>query len=248
MNVSHVQYIINTMITIMMARFMFNHVPHAVGLVDSQTQTTRKKTKYRIILEHKDPVIAAAEKRSGTIHERYKYAYSREQVKFLAGKKHSMYNVIEVCEVDSKSQTSQTSQTHSKLQTHDESSIPNELPTPTVSEVQDNITVRIPGIRAAAELSVLEPYFVTTYDLPEGNWFWFNRLINQSGIPHIGTLLLDTVLNYFRENDYSILNSVHAYGRIKQKELENWYLSKGFVPVDRKKYGNALLKWRPDIQ
>lgn len=120
-----------------------------------------------------------------------------------------------------------------------------EILTPTVSEIYDNITVSIPDVRALAELSVLAPSDVSLYDLDPDSWLWFNRLINQSGIPRVGTLLLDAVLNYCKEKNYSILNQVNAYGDISQKKLEDWYIRKGFTPVDYGKYGNALLKWIP---
>lgn len=119
------------------------------------------------------------------------------------------------------------------------------LPAPTVSEIYGNITVSIPGVRAAAELSVLDPSGAALYGVDPDNWLWFNRLINQSGIPRVGTLLLDAVLNYCREKNYSIINQVSAYGDVKQRELEGWYIRKGFSPVNYKKYGNALLKWTP---
>lgn len=120
---------------------------------------------------------------------------------------------------------------------------PNGMPAPIVSEIQGNITARIEGVRAVAELSVLSPSELPMFGLEPDNWLWFNRLINQSGIPRVGTLLLDAVLKYCKEKGYSILNQVSAYGDIKQKALEDWYISKGFTPVDYKKYGNTLLKW-----
>lgn len=122
---------------------------------------------------------------------------------------------------------------------------PNSIPEATVSEYMDNITVHISGIRATAELSKLGQYGAEAYGLEPNDWLWFNRLINQSGIPRIGTLLLDKVLEYCEEKNYPIVNQVNAYGDIGQQDLENWYISKGFVPVDYEKYGNAFLKWVP---
>ncbi|GAI53438.1 unnamed protein product, partial [marine sediment metagenome] len=110
----------------------------------------------------------------------------------------------------------------------------------------DNITAHISGIRATAELSRLAKAEVTMFGLEPNNWFWFNRLINQSGIPRIGTLLLNKVLEYCSVKNYSILNQVNAYGDISQKELEDWYIRKGFTPVNYKKYKNMLLKWLPE--
>ncbi len=115
-----------------------------------------------------------------------------------------------------------------------------------VTEIENSLSAHIPGVRATAELSKLTQYeVVTLYGLEQGDWYWFNRLINQSGIPHVGTLLLDAVLEYCRERNYSILNQVNAYGDVSQHDLEDWYIRKGFTPVDSNKYGNALLKWVP---
>lgn len=120
-----------------------------------------------------------------------------------------------------------------------------ELPEVVITEIEGNITAHIPGVRAVAELSKLDQYGVTLYGLGPSNWLWFNRLINQSGIPRVGTLLLDEVLRYCGEKDYSIVNQVSAYGAVSQRELEDWYIRKGFTPVDYKKHGNTLLKWTP---
>lgn len=119
------------------------------------------------------------------------------------------------------------------------------MPEVVITEIMGNITAHIPDVRATAELSSIANHEVIMFGLVPNNWFFFNRLINQSGIPHIGTLLLDEVLKYCSEKNYSILNQVNAYGDISQKELEDWYMRKGFTPVDYKKYGNALLKWLP---
>ena len=116
----------------------------------------------------------------------------------------------------------------------------------TITEYMDNITAHIPGIRETAELSQLGQLGTEIYGLEPKHWLWFNRLINQSGIPHVGTLLLDKVLEYCKEKNYSIANQVSAYGDISQQDLENWYIRKGFVPVDYSKYGNAFLKWVPE--
>ncbi len=113
----------------------------------------------------------------------------------------------------------------------------------TITEYMDNITAHISGVRATAELSVLGQSGAETFGLEPNHWLWFNRLINQSGIPHVGTLLLDKVLEYCKEKGYSIINQVSAYGAISQKELEDWYIRKGFTPVEYEKYGNTFLKW-----
>jgi len=114
-----------------------------------------------------------------------------------------------------------------------------------ITEIEGNITAHIPDVRATAELSSIGKAEVVMFGLEPNNWYWFNRLINQSGEPRIGTLLLDGVLKYCKERNYSILNQVNAYGDISQKELEDWYIRKGFTPVNHKKYGNMLLKWLP---
>lgn len=114
-----------------------------------------------------------------------------------------------------------------------------------ITEIEGNITAHIPDVRAVAELSSLDKSEAIMFGLEPNIWYWFNRLINQSGIPRIGTLLLDEVLKYCKEKEYSILNQVNAYGDISQQELEDWYIRKGFAPVNYEKYGNALLKWLP---
>lgn len=115
----------------------------------------------------------------------------------------------------------------------------------TIVEIEGNITAHIPDVRATAELTSLPPHEAIMLGLEPNHWLFFNRLINQSGIPRIGTLLLDEVLKYCKEKKYSIVNQVNAYGDISQSELEDWYMRKGFIPVDYKKYGNSVLKWLP---
>ena len=100
----------------------------------------------------------------------------------------------------------------------------------TITEIADNITAHIPDVRATAELTRLNNSEAISFGLEPNNWFWFNRLINQSGEPGIGTLLLDKVLEYCSVKNYSIVNQVNAYGDISQKELEDWYIRKGFTP------------------
>lgn len=65
-----------------------------------------------------------------------------------------------------------------------------------ITEIEGNIAAHIPGVRATAELSSLANHEVIIFGLEPNKWYWFNRLINQSGIPRIGTLLLDEVLKY----------------------------------------------------
>ncbi len=116
----------------------------------------------------------------------------------------------------------------------------------TVAEYSGNITVHIQGIRASASLSKLGESGAETFGLEPDNWLWFNRLINQSEILGIGTMLLDKVLEYCQEKGYSIANQVSAYGDLSQRDLEDWYIRKGFIPVNASKYGNAFLKWVPE--
>jgi len=116
-----------------------------------------------------------------------------------------------------------------------------------ITDQEDLLTVRIPGKRAVAELtpfvSSLPPW--EDFSLPEGKWFWFNRLINQSGEPGLGGKLLDRLLEYCQEKGYSIFNTVNAYGKFSQHYLERWYIKKGFRPLDYKTYRNGVLIWRP---
>ncbi len=114
-----------------------------------------------------------------------------------------------------------------------------------VAEYGDNINMHIQGIRASASLSKLGESGAEEFGLEPDNWLWFNRLINQSGLPGIGTVLLDKVLEYCQEKGYSIANQVSAYGDLSQRNLEDWYIRKGFTPIDADKYGKAFLKWVP---
>jgi len=116
-------------------------------------------------------------------------------------------------------------------------------PKAVVTGLAGHISAYIPSERASADLSEIEPEMVPELGLPPGKWYWFNRIINQSGKPHLGSLLLDEVLSYCKDKNYRILNQVQPYGKLTRSELERWYLSRGFVPLDYKKYGYSLLVW-----
>lgn len=79
----------------------------------------------------------------------------------------------------------------------------------------------------------------------EDKWYFFKKLINQSGEKGLGTALLDEVLEYCRQKKYSILHTVTGIGGYSQQETEDWFLSKGFKPLNYKKYNNTILIWRP---
>lgn len=112
-------------------------------------------------------------------------------------------------------------------------------------EIDNSIMARVPGELASADLSRIDPSLAIDFNLEPGEWFFFNRLINQSGKPGLGTKMLNKILTHCQKNRYSILNQVNAYGQIKQKNLEKWYMSKGFTPLNYKKYKNSALIWRP---
>lgn len=120
----------------------------------------------------------------------------------------------------------------------------------TITEYVGRISAVIPGERASADLSSIEPELLISFGIDRiaKGWYFFNRLINQSGKPGLGTLLLDRVLAFCKEHNYSILNQVSAYGNLSQAELERWYISKGFKPVNYKMYKNSVLKWEPREQ
>jgi len=119
------------------------------------------------------------------------------------------------------------------------------LPEVKITEIEGNVTAYIPGMRVRGELSRIDQATATDLGLEPDNWLWFNRLISQSEIPRAGTKTLEKILEYCKEKNYSIVNQVNAYGDISQEDLENWYIRKGFTPVDYEKYGNTLLKWVP---
>ena len=114
-----------------------------------------------------------------------------------------------------------------------------------VFETPNGISIHIPGERASATLTRMDSFPIKEYNLGPGEWFFFNRLINQSGKPGLGTQMLRKILTHCQENKYSILNTVNAYGQIKQKDLEKWYISKGFVPLNYREFRNSVLIWRP---
>jgi hypothetical protein len=113
-------------------------------------------------------------------------------------------------------------------------------------EYEGNITVHIKDKRAIAELSRISVNDLPDLNLPAGKWLWFNRLENATGEEGWGTKLLDKVLEYCQEKGYSILNQVSAYGKLSQKQLEDWYLSKGFKPLDYGRFKNGALIWKPE--
>lgn len=90
----------SAMMAVLLAKFILNDVPHAIGLFDNPSNPT-PKTKYRVELEHRDPSIAAAQKRSGAVHEQYIHAYSREQGKLLAEQRNPGYVAISALEASS---------------------------------------------------------------------------------------------------------------------------------------------------
>lgn len=211
----------NGMITILMAKFMMNDVPHYLF----ETSTMRELK------------VMHVDERGATGPQLHYIAILSSRLKISEpvvkgfGEAGRMIKELEAEEKYRKSK---------RLR-----SVNPKLSDVVITEIADNITAHIPDIRATAELSRLSESEAAIYGLEPGNWLWFNRLINQSGIPRVGTLLLDKVLEYCKVKNYSIVNQVSAYGDIKQKDLEAWYMRKGFVPVDKKQFGNTLLKWVP---
>ena len=112
-------------------------------------------------------------------------------------------------------------------------------------EISNGLTIYIPEERASATLTRMDYEIYKHWKLEPGEWFFFNRLINQSGKPGLGSKMLNKILAYCQEHKYSILNTVNAYGSIKQKDLEHWYISKGFSPLNPKMFKNSVLIWRP---
>ena len=79
------------------------------------------------------------------------------------------------------------------------------------------------------------------------SWWWFNRLINKSGVRGLGEMILIKLMDYCDQHKYAILNQVSAYERMGQKMLEDIYMSRGFQPLDYIKYKNAVLIRYPGI-
>lgn len=118
-----------------------------------------------------------------------------------------------------------------------------------ITEKNGQITAFEEGKRGVAELTRLDSLpdldGIEENSFWEDNWFFFKQLVNQSGEKGLGTTLLDEVLEYCRQKKYSILHTVHAYGGYGQKETEDWFISKGFKPLNTNKYKNRVLIWRP---
>ncbi len=117
-----------------------------------------------------------------------------------------------------------------------------------ITERDGLITVSEEGKRASAELTKMNSLpdldGIAENSYWEGSWFFFSRLVNQSDEKGLGTRLLDEVLEYCKQKKYSILHTVHAYGGYGQKETEDWFISKGFQPLNYNKYKNSVLIWR----
>jgi hypothetical protein len=118
-----------------------------------------------------------------------------------------------------------------------------------IKEQDGIITAFEEGKKASAELTKINSLGdldgIAENSFWEDKWFFFKKLLNQSGEKGLGTTLLDEVLEYCRKKQYSILHTVKAYGGYGQKETEEWFISKGFKPLNYNKYKNTVLIWRP---
>jgi hypothetical protein len=117
-----------------------------------------------------------------------------------------------------------------------------------ITERDGVITAFEEGKRAVAELTKMNALADADgkdeNSFWEDKWFFFKILVNQSGEKGLGTKLLDEVLEYCKQKKYSILHVVNAYGGYGQKETEDWFISKGFKPLNCDKYNNGVLIWR----
>ena len=119
-----------------------------------------------------------------------------------------------------------------------------------ITERNGTITAFEEGKRVVAELTKMNTQRVMDGiiggTLWERDWFFFTRLVNQSGEKGLGSKILDEVLEYCKQKKYSIFHIVRAYGGYGQKETEDWFISKGFKPLDYDKYKNRILVLIPD--
>jgi hypothetical protein len=117
-----------------------------------------------------------------------------------------------------------------------------------ITERDGLITAYEEGKRAAAELtrmnSLADLDGIAENSFWEGRWFFFKRLVNQSDEKGLGSRLLDEILGYCKQKQYCILHTVNAYGGYGQKETEDWFISRGFQPLNYNKYKNRVLIWR----
>jgi hypothetical protein len=117
-----------------------------------------------------------------------------------------------------------------------------------ITEKDGIITAFTEGKRAAAELTKMRALAdldgIAENSFWEDKWFFFRILVNQSDEKGLGSKLLDEVLEYCRQKKYSILHIVNGYGGYGQKETEDWFMSRGFKPLNYAKYKNGILIWR----
>jgi hypothetical protein len=117
-----------------------------------------------------------------------------------------------------------------------------------ITEKDGLITASEEGKRAVAELTRMNGLSDADGNdensFWEDKWYFFKILVNQSGEKGLGTRLLDEVLEYCKQKKYSIFHIVNAYGGYGQQETEDWFMSKGFKPLNYDKYKNGILIWR----
>jgi hypothetical protein len=114
-----------------------------------------------------------------------------------------------------------------------------------ISETTDGISAYVPGQRASASLMFIGREDFGEVKLPPGQWLFWNRLINQSGIGGLGTLIFNEVVEYCKRRKYSILSEISPYGRMTKPKLIQLHMSKGFVYVNKREYGITLLMLTP---
>ena len=108
-------------------------------------------------------------------------------------------------------------------------------------EIKDYISFRHNETRSIAEASLVdgEDFGIT------GKVYFFNRLLSGKPGQGGGTIVLKQLLEYIDKIGIPLLDQVNAYGNLSQKQLILYYKKFGFVPFNKKKYGDNVLIYYP---
>lgn len=107
-------------------------------------------------------------------------------------------------------------------------------------EPREFIQVADRASRSVGQMSLID----NAYDTGERGYD-FNRLKSNEPGKGIGSKLLGQLQDHADKTGIPIFNHVAAYGDQAQPKLIDWYKKRGFEPVDREKYGEDLLVYRP---
>lgn len=105
-----------------------------------------------------------------------------------------------------------------------------------ISENCMGFTVSTDNVECIAELSVTDITMYTDLvgELPEGKWYFFNRLKARDHLQGqgFGTACLKATIDYCDKMGYNILCQVNPYGILDFDNLKRFYAKHGFVDTD----------------